>query len=213
MGKYNKGILGAFSGKVGPVVGASWRGKEIVRSLPKKTTRAASDSQVAQRLKFTTVTNFLNPLYPILSRYYGSNTGDLTRLNLAMSYHMKEAMEFQDPLYRMKYNMVQIAKGDLLGIQGGTVASSSANTLSFSWINNAGQGEAMATDKLVVAVYEPTTKTMLHALAVADRSTQSGNLLVNSSFSGLNCEVWATFASANEKKYATSIYMGSVQIA
>jgi hypothetical protein len=52
MGTYNKGILGAFSGKVGPVVGASWRGKEVMRSLPKKSGRAATSTQLLQRLKY-----------------------------------------------------------------------------------------------------------------------------------------------------------------
>ena len=45
MGTYNKGILGAFSGKVGPVVGATWRGKDVMRSLPKKTNRLATAFQ------------------------------------------------------------------------------------------------------------------------------------------------------------------------
>ena len=45
MGTYNKGILGAFSGKVGPVVGATWRGKEVMRSLPKKSNRLATTYQ------------------------------------------------------------------------------------------------------------------------------------------------------------------------
>ena len=43
MGTYNKGILGPFSGKVGTVVGASWRGKDVMRSLPKKTDRTPDD--------------------------------------------------------------------------------------------------------------------------------------------------------------------------
>ena len=34
MAEIKKGILGGFSGKVGPVVGANWRGKDIIRSTP-----------------------------------------------------------------------------------------------------------------------------------------------------------------------------------
>ena len=58
MGTYNKGILGAFSGKVGPVVGASWRGKEVMRSLPKKSNRVATATQLLQRQKFAMVQAF-----------------------------------------------------------------------------------------------------------------------------------------------------------
>lgn len=34
MGTIKQGILGGFSGKVGNVVGASWKGIDYIRSLP-----------------------------------------------------------------------------------------------------------------------------------------------------------------------------------
>jgi hypothetical protein len=34
MGKINQGILGGFSGKVGNVVGGSWKGIEYMRVIP-----------------------------------------------------------------------------------------------------------------------------------------------------------------------------------
>jgi hypothetical protein len=36
MGTIKQGILGGFSGKVGTVVGASWKGIAYMRSLPQK---------------------------------------------------------------------------------------------------------------------------------------------------------------------------------
>lgn len=43
MATYKKGILGAFSGTVGPVVGASYRGKDVIRSRPKKSSKPATE--------------------------------------------------------------------------------------------------------------------------------------------------------------------------
>ena len=210
MGTYNKGILGAFSGKVGPVVGASWRGKEIMRSLPKKTHRLPTLLQAQQRLKFSTALSFLNPLYPILSRYYGKNTGEQTRLNRATSYMMKEALVYNDPDFDIQFNRVQIAKGDLLGVEAGVVTSTIANTLTFTWTDNSGQGEALATDNLVVAAYNEDNNLMLYSLAVANRSAGTGAMVIPSYLSGLKLQVWATFAAADEKKNATSVYLGNV---
>lgn len=212
MGTYNKGILGAFSGKVGPVVGASWRGKEVLRSLPKKANRTATPNQALQRLKFSTVTSFLNPLYPVLSRYYGNNTGEKTRLNQAMSYHIKEAMVYNEPVFNMVYNKVQIAKGDLIGIQAGVLSSTEASTVAIVWADNSGEGEAKSTDKLVIAIYEPTTNLTVYSLSVATRDALAGAIIVPVSLSGLTVEVWGTFASADDKKYATSVYLGSVLV-
>lgn len=210
MGTYNKGIIGAFSGKVGPVVGASWRGKDVLRSLPRKTGRVATETQALQRLKFSTVIAFLNPLYPLLSRYYGSNAGEKTRLNQAMSYHIKEAMVYNDPVFDFVFTKVQISKGDLLGVQAGAVTSTVANTVTFTWTDNSGQGQALATDQLIAAIYEPTTKTTIYSLAVAARSAGTGAIIVPAALVGLTVEVWAGFASVDEKKYATSSYLGSV---
>jgi hypothetical protein len=213
MGTYNKGIMGAFSGKVGPVVGANWRGKEVMRSLPRRSNKAATPLQAQHRLKFSSVIAFLGPIYPILSRYYGANQGEKSRVNRVMSYHMKEAIVFTDPDFTFTYNKVQIAKGYLVGIEGGAIASNTANTIDFTWNNNTGQGEALATDKLVVGVYDAATKNWIYSLAVAERSATTGGLLLPVTLTGSTVEVWATFASADEKRYATSTYLGNVVVA
>lgn len=49
MAQIKKGILGGFSGKVGTVVGANWRGKDIIRSLQKSNNKAPTDLQLLQR--------------------------------------------------------------------------------------------------------------------------------------------------------------------
>ncbi len=55
-----KGILGGFSGKVGTVVGANWRGKDIIRSRPKPSKKPPTDKQVIQQLKFKMAVTFCN---------------------------------------------------------------------------------------------------------------------------------------------------------
>ena len=82
MGTYNKGILGPFSGKVGTVIGVTWRGMDIMRSLPKKGNHTPTAIQLLQREKFSFVTDFLTPINPVLSRFYGANSGSKTRFVL-----------------------------------------------------------------------------------------------------------------------------------
>lgn len=190
MGTYNKGILGAFSGKVGPVVGASWRGKDVLRSLPRKGTRVATETQLLQRLRFSTVTAFLTPLKPIVSKYYGSDNTDVTRRNQAMSFHMKEAVNYVAPNYGFIFNKVQISKGDLLGIQTPTVVAGAATSIDFTWVDNSGDGQAKSTDKLVLAVYEPTTKTTVYTLNAGKRSDVATNFILPAYLSGLTVHIW-----------------------
>ena len=60
MARITKGILGGFSGKVGLVVGASWRGQDIIRSTPKPSSKPPSEKQLLQQLKFRLVIDFLH---------------------------------------------------------------------------------------------------------------------------------------------------------
>jgi len=212
MGTYNKGILGPFSGKVGTVVGASWRGKDILRSLPKKTGRTPSEIQLLQQQKFTAVSDFLTPIAPVLSRYFGSGSGDTTRRNQAMSYHMKNAVEYVDPDFVMLYNKVLISKGDLLGVQNPVVTASGGNGLKYDWINNSGQGEAKPNDQLVVVVYEPLSAQFYYVFNPGKRLDTTANVVLPSFFTGLEVQSWITFVSADEKAYATSVYMGVVVV-
>jgi len=52
MGTIKKGILGGFSGKVGTVVGSSWKGISYMRSLPLKVRNPRTLRQLDQRSKF-----------------------------------------------------------------------------------------------------------------------------------------------------------------
>ena len=93
MATISKGILGGFSGKVGTVVGANWRGKDIIRSVPKTGHRTATDKQLLQQMKFKLVVTFLQPLKSIQNLYFGSESGAKSRVNLAVSYTINEAVQ------------------------------------------------------------------------------------------------------------------------
>ncbi len=212
MGTYNKGILGAFSGKIGPVVGANWRGKEVMRSLPRKGNRLVTANQLLQREKFKMVASFLKPINPVIKLYFGSNNEIYTKRNRAMSYLIKQATVAVGTGFEMDYPKVLISKGALLGVENGTLQAGPLHSLDISWTDNSGQGEALATDKLVVVVYEPTSETSLFSLHAGNRNSGAAAVGLPAYFSGLTVQVWATFASVDDKRYATSSYLGTLLI-
>jgi hypothetical protein len=212
MATYNKGILGPFNGKLGTVIGVTWRGMDIMRSLPKKGNHLPSAVQLLQRERFSFVTDFLQPINPVLSRYYGANAGQKTRLNHALSYHMKEAVNYVDPNFVLLYNKVQISKGELPGLQNPTLSPLTGNEIKFSWEDNSNQGEANATDRLVVVIYEPVSSLFYFVLNAGTRGDINAGVILPNLFTGLTVHSWVTFASENEKQCATSIYMGTVVV-
>ncbi|MDR6966127.1 hypothetical protein J2X31_000120 [Flavobacterium arsenatis] len=212
MGTYNKGILGAFSGKVGPVVGANWRGKDVLRSLPKKSKKEPTEVQLRQRQKFAFVTAFLTPLTPMMGRYFGQKSGDRSKRNMAMSYHMKEAVTYNGAEWEMVYPKVQISKGELLGVAVPVATAEAGGIIRLEWKNNSGQATAKADDELVAVVYDPLNKTSEMFFKVGLRADEQGELQVHDSLIGMEVHCWIAFVSTDEKRYATSNYLGTIKV-
>ena len=70
MGTYRKGILGSFSGKVGTVVGSSWKGVDYMRSIPRLSSKAPTDLQMIQRAKLGLAVGFLQPISALVNVGY-----------------------------------------------------------------------------------------------------------------------------------------------
>ncbi|CAH8283089.1 hypothetical protein EV196_10270 [Mariniflexile fucanivorans] len=214
MGTFSKGILGGFSGKVGNVVGARWRGKDIMRSLPQRGNYTPTQAQLDQRDRFATAIKFLTPIKEILSAYFGKQQGDKSSFNLATGYHIKYAL-LPDPLdgYVIDYPKVLIGKGDLRGISNGTVALDVNQTITITWDDNSGQGNASGSDGFVVVVYCEALDLFVTANPAGTRNLTMVQIPLPAYWAGQLIHVWATFATDDAKLAATSSYLGTVTLA
>lgn len=212
MATFEKGILGGFSGKVGNVVGARWRGRNVMRSLPQRGNYTPTEEQLIQREKFKAVIDFLNPIKDVESKYFGKKQGDKSAYNLATSYHLKEALIDTGTGYVIDYPKVMIGKGDLRGIENPSLTAAPAQVLDLSWNDNSGQGNANPLDSLVVVVYAPEPKLYQVYDPAGTREEAAINLPLPAFMSGFEVQVWATFADTSAKVAAISTYLGAVTV-
>src|SRR5687768_8655950 len=110
MGKISKGILGGFSGTVGTVIGSRWKNIEYMRSRPGRKTSPPSIKQEIQRAKFALVTKFLNSMSGLFNISFHDSSGQMTGLNNALSYILKNAVSGIYPDLRINYDQVLVAK-------------------------------------------------------------------------------------------------------
>jgi len=206
MGTIQKGILGGFSGKVGTVVGANWRGKDVIRSLPKKSQRQATEQQAMQRRKFTLVVQFLSPIKPIVSDYFGQASGEKSRYNLATSYHMTEAITGTDPDFSMDYPKVILSKGDLIGLENPAASSEANATVVFNWTDNSGEGQATANDPVLAVVYNESKKSFEYR-KTAMRSAGTFTFALPSGWSGDMVYCWLIVLAADGKRCSLSHFI------
>lgn len=114
MGRIKKGILGGFSGKVGTVVGASWKGIDYMRSLPKLSSKPATPAQLGQRWKLSLFRGFLLVIPDLVEKLYQNYT-KYTAMNAALSYNMKEATTGTSPEFEIHFPNFLYSMGVLQG--------------------------------------------------------------------------------------------------
>lgn len=209
MGTYHSGPLGDFSGKIGNVVGSTWRGKAVMRSLPIKSTKAPTLSQQVQRDKFKAVMSFLNPIKELLNTTFGNNTQVKTPFNNATSYHLKEAMVYDGAAWQMVYPKVLISAGSLQGLQAPVLSLVSPHSLLLQWTDNSPQGYAYTNDLLLVVVFAPALGDYAVFVGDATREDGTATLQLPEVFTGQTIETWASFITATGDKAAVSSYLGA----
>ncbi len=212
MATYKKGILGSFSGSVGPVVGSNFRGKKVMRSKPEKITTPPTPAQLLQRAKFATAMQFLNPAKELLNTYYGTPEGSKSRYNLAVSYHLTEVLFLVDEGCELRYDWAMYAKGTLLPAENLQCISAGNHTLQLTWNDNTAQAGCKPTDALMVVVFEPEAKEYAFFMKAATRSEAEVSLLLSPEWSGKNVHVYGFMAAENEKTNSCSLYLGEVVV-
>lgn len=208
MATIKKGILGGFSGKVGTVVGANWRGKDIIRSLPKESQKEPSDKQLLQQAKFKLAVAFLQPLKTILSQYFGSGSGVKSRVNLATSYTINEAIQVVSGIPELMYNKILVTKGELTGFQNAMLSTQAGSVLDLEWEDNSVQGNASPSDQVSLVSYCKELNDFQIFEGIVMRSDLMASVTLPNFCIGKTIEVWAYLNTEEQTFASNSFYLG-----
>ena len=212
MARISKGILGGFSGKVGTVVGANFRGKDIIRSVPKKSDRKPTEAQALQQAKFKLVIQFLQPLKVIQTKYFGQSSGVKSKVNLAASYMLENAILVVAEIPQLIFNKILITKGELAGFQNPDVTPAAGRVLDFTWEDNSLQGNAKATDVANVVCYNEILNEFQVFNTAATRADGAAQVTLPGYFGGLDVQVWIYFNNEQQKLACNSPYLGLITL-
>ena len=208
MATLNKGILGGFSGKVGPVVGVNWRGMDIIRSRPKSSRRTPSERQLEQQLKFKLAISFLQPIKNIQSRFFGSGSGVKSRVNLAVSYTISEAIQMVAGLPELIFNKVLITRGELTSFQNAVLTTQPGGVLHLEWEDNSTQGDAAPKDQVSIVCYCAELNNWEIYEGIVMRSDLMADVTLPAYCLGKTMEVYAFLNNEKQTAASTSLYLG-----
>lgn len=208
MGTISKGILGGFSGTVGPIVGASWNGIDYIRSRPYSAKRIPSPAQQAQQARFGLMVSVLRPLNSFLGLSFRRAAKGMSGFNLAVRYNILNAINGAYPDFTVDHTRLKLSHGWLPNAGEPQAVSTDTGRVSFTWKNNSGVGNARPGDKTLLVVYEPVLGRAAYKCFGASRYEQADTLELPA-FSGLKTETYISFIAQNGIT-ADSIYTGSV---
>lgn len=210
MGTINKGILGAISGKVGTVVGSSWKGKPYLRSVPaRRKNRKLSDAEKAQRAKFRMAADLVNHLSSLILDSYQAVAGQSER-NVALSIIMSQAIGGAYPNFMFDYGLVSVAKGSLKKPSIPNVESTLPGKLRFTWTDDSGFGNASPDDEAILVAFDEQTGELVYSIHGLRDEEQA--VLDVPSFSGKPVHTWLAFRSVDGKRCSDSGYTGVVAV-
>ena len=211
MGKIKQGILGGFSGKVGSVVGGSWKGINYMRGKAASIKNPQTLHQMQQRTKFALALSVLQPITAFIRVGFRRYAHRKTEFNAAMSYTVRNAILGTYPDYVIDYSKLLVSRGTLTGANSAT-ATPVAGKIKLAWADNSGIGEAKPTDKAIAVAINQAKGEAAYITEGAPRSSENEDLMVSPYWSGDEVVVYLAFISENGKDVASSEYLGPVTV-
>jgi len=212
MGTINQGLTGGFSGKVGTVVGANWKGINCMRSLASNHHDAKSLGQLGQRAKMDAVIHLLKPLKAFVRIGFKSLAINKSAFNAATSYNMTHAITGIYPDFSVDYSKVMISLGKLTGALNPVIMASVGSQIEFSWENNSSAIDAMANDLAVLVVYNIEKEQVVTLLGGNTRIDKNLTITLPESFAGDEVQCYIAFQNANQRVISDSLFVGNILV-
>lgn len=212
MGTINQGILGGFSGKVGTVIGGSWKGINYMRGKAASISNPQTEAQLDQRARFGAALKFLQPLTAFLRVGFKNYAVRMTAFNSAMSYNLNNALTGTYPEYGIDYASALVSRGSLPGALNPEISSTTSNVIDFAWDDNSTDSNAMGDDKVLLVVYNPPKQQAITVVGGNTRAEGSQSITLPASFAGDEVHCFIAFQNASQSVLSNSLHVGSLVV-
>lgn len=204
MGEIKQGILGGFSGRVGTVVGSSWKDVSYMRALAISVNNPRTLKQQSQRGKFALCMNFLGAITPYVRTGYRLFAQDRTAFNAAMSYLLRNAITGTFPDLKVDYQRALVARGNLMPVFNAT-ATVSGDKISFKWEDNSGMGDAQDTDLAMPLIYNKVKGGSVYHVSAATRKDGKAELGLPTDWTDDALAVYLAFSNESVTRMTNSV--------
>ena len=208
MGIYVNGILGPFSGKLGNVIGSSWRSTDYMRSLPTPSSgKVASAKQTLVRKRFAMAVEFINPLRDLVNLSFLVKKGSKkSGFDIAIA-QIIDSIEITEGDLNIVYEKIQLAQGSLSPAEV-IFSTAEDGQRSFIWKPKISIGTAEGNDIVYIVMYSSEKKDYF-VFSDMKRSDGMRDIGLDEVGKG-SFHVW-TFTSTHDcTRFSNSVYNGTL---
>lgn len=212
MGKYNGGIQGTVTGRVGGHVFYKSRNQQLVRTHQPKVSVSNDDAPVSSRKGFGATAKVAPKFAAMLKRSsfpLGTGQTAYSYWNKENRRHFTVTNLIPDPT---DFSLLTITKGTLLPTGNTNTSNATAGQFTFQWAANPISNQD---DNDVVTCGLVFERPELIASLEEDALFSSGEIVITypSDYSGEIAHIYAFSRKADKSNYANSQYLGSITLA
>jgi hypothetical protein len=204
MGKINQGILGGFSGSVGPVIGGSWKGIDYIRAKPMSYKYDPSEEQIAHTNQFTANIAFAKSIKSSLIKpIWDKMAVKMSGYNLFVKVN-KDVFDETGQLADFENLILSVGNLPLPESISVKKDPNCDNAVLITWDNNSSVRDTAPTDLLRIVVFKGKEPFILDGLPFT-RALKQANLQLPFTATG-EVNVYLFFQDKEGTSYSESVH-------
>lgn len=216
MGELEKrGILGGFSGQVGSVVGVTYHGMDLIKAMPRVSSKKAVQSQIDQRFKFKLMTQFLGRIPLIIKEGFKSSDVKFSSMNLAVKENLKNAITGTSPNFKLDFAKITLSNGNNQGVTNAKAEALPGSKIKLTWDLAADNDFTTSSDSVritdvgrLVVYNESEDWSFINDTIVRGLGTITLRMPLDLETAKLHA--WIFFVALDGKSVSECVYLGSI---
>jgi len=207
MATYTDGITGSIRGKMGNIVGSSWKGIPYLKLRPDRK-KPGGEKEKANQNKFAMAHRWLKPVIAVVRCGFKGYSERIEGFNAAKSYLLKNAFEGEGSGIIINPALAKISIGNLPLPGDITAAKLTPSQLQVSWDTSNFSGNRF--DQVMLLAYDVETGRAVFNTTGQFRSVGSDTLHIEPASPERIYHIYVAFVAADRSRQSDSVYLGTI---
>ncbi|MEK6507700.1 DUF6266 family protein [Myroides sp. C4067] len=215
MAEIKEGILGAVVGKVGTVVGVLWRGRNILRAKPLKSSKKATEAQLKQWDKMSLVSTFASKFKDFVNAhcpavYNGEKW--MTGKEQMISRLMKQGITMHEGEQYVQIDKVLLSIGTLAPAVIKKISRLKTGKLKVQWDNHLINPLTLDTDVLTIMAYHEELDQFMTISTIGQRKDRYAHFALPKEWQEGRVYLWSMWKAQDGSVHSTSCFHGTLEM-